>query len=176
MRFFKKLAMKRCMAMLSEAKGETFTAQESMHVFNVLDKVISADGIIKYFDTRVTLSIQMETQLPNAVAMLNLLTEINGYFRKDIEATLPEYGTLFSEFRSRQRISLYDWLSDNDGHVIDVPQFYRLFNEELSHLITVIVNCEDESTQQYYLRKLQPLYNELLETVYAALHCGLLSL
>lgn len=176
MRFFKKLALKRCMAMLREAKGDTFTSQESMHVLTVLDTVISTGGIIKYFDTRVSLSIQMETQLPNAMVMLDLLTEINRLIQKDIEATLPEHGVLFSTYRSRQQLSLYDWLSDGDGHVIDVPQFYRLFNEELSQLITVIVNCEDETTQQYYLRRLQPLYNELLETVYAALHCGLLSL
>lgn len=176
MRFLKKLALKRCMAMLSSAKGDTFTAQESLHVFNVLDKVLSTNGIIKYFDTRVTLSIEMKTQVPNAALMLDLLTEINRAIQKDIEATLPEHGVMFAAFRSEQSISLYDWLSDNNGHVVDAMQFYRLFNEELSQLITVIVNCEDQTTQQYYLRRLQPLYNELLETVYAALHCGLLSL
>lgn len=176
MRFLKKLALKRCMAMLSDAKGETFTIQESLRVFEVLDKVLSTNGIIKYFDTRVTLSIQMEMQIPNAVLMLDSVTEINRFIQKDIDATLPEYGVLFAAFRSKQTISLYDWLSDGNDHVVDALEFYRLFNEELSQLITVIVNCEDQTTQQYYLRRLQPLYNELLETVYAALHCGLLSL
>lgn len=176
MRFFKKMAIKRCMTLLSDAKGDTFTAKESMHVLTVLDKVISANGIIKYFNPRVTLSIQMETQLPNAIVMLDTLAEINRLIQKDINATLPEHGVLFNGFRSKQLISFYDWLSDGDGHVVDAVTFYRLFNEELSQLITVIVNCEDETTQQYYLRRLQPLYNEVLETVYAALHCGLLSL
>jgi len=176
MRFLKKIALKRCMAMLSEVKGETFTIQESLRVFEVLDKVLSTNGIIKYFDTRVTLSIQMEMQIPNAALMLDSLTEINGFIQKDIDATLPEYGVLFASIRGKQSISLYDWLSDGNGHVVDALQFYRLFNEELSQLITVIVNCEDQTTQQYYLRRLQPLYNELLETVHAALYCGLLSL
>lgn len=176
MRFFKKLALKRCMAMLREARGDTFTAQESMNVLQVLDTVISTDGIIKYFDVRVSLSIMMETQLPNAIAMIDLITEINRHIQKDIDSTLPDHGALFSEFRDIRRITLYDWLSDNQGNVVDAPQFYQLFINQLNQLITVIVNCEDQATQQYYLRRLQPIYNELLETVYAALHCGLLSL
>ena len=162
MRFFKKLALKRCMAMLRDAKHDTFTAQESMNVLHVLDTVISTDGIIKYFDVRVSLSILMETQLPNAMAMLDLITEINKHIQKDLDATLPDHGTLFAEFRDLRVLSLYDWLSDSAGRVVDAPHFYQLFIDQLNQLITVIVNCEDQATQQYYLRRLQPLYNELL--------------
>jgi len=175
MRWYRKLVLRRCTALLEGVKRTVYTSTESLHAIEALDYIISSRNIIKYFNSRKTLEVNLTTQTPNAAALLTTLIHVNSVL-SDESPDLSDMHWLTNHLTPVSTTTLYDWLADDNGLGLDPISYFRLLNVELERFISVIKNCDDDVSRDYYLRKLSVVYTELLEVFRAVVYCGLLSL
>jgi len=174
MQFLKKLMLRRYLKMLRSALRDNYNEDEALHALSILRKVITSDNPIEYFSVRVMLGVRMQVQTHCGVNLVEILSDINKHLM-DGSGALPEARVTYRHLQDVRVIMLYDWLVDEDNHVLDVPIFYQSLISQLNLLCDLVLQVED-ADRQYILRKLKPLYSELLLVFIATLECGLRSI
>lgn len=174
MRFLKRFMLNRSLKLLRSVQRDNYSPNEALQALMALRKVINSDNPIEYFGVREMLGVQLGVQTHCAEHLLDTLQEINEALTME-SGGLPEARVLYRHLKDAVTITLYDWLVDEKDNVLDVPSFYRDFISELNLLCDLIFQADDID-RDYILRKLTPLYSELLSVLTATLDCGLRSI
>ena len=174
MRFLKRLLLKRLLSGLENARRDNYNADDGLRALTVLRKVINSDNPIEYFSIRHMLAVRMRVQTSCAARLLATLTELNSGLMAE-STSLAEPRVLYRYLEERHAITLYDWLVDEDNNLLEVPEFYADFINQLNLLCDLVFQADDID-RNYILRKLTPLYTELLTVFAATLECGLRSI
>lgn len=173
MRFLKRLLLKRLLGKLQTTRRDSYTPDDALRVLTALRTVINSDNPIEYFSVRRMLDVRFQVQTLRAVELLETVTEINTHLMEE-SGSLPEARVTYRYLQDAKVLSLYDWLVDGDDNVLDVPEFYTAFANQIMLLCDLVFQA-DEIDRNYILRKLTPLYTELLTVFAGTLECGLRS-
>ncbi|QXO10122.1 hypothetical protein pEaSNUABM37_00161 [Erwinia phage pEa_SNUABM_37] len=174
MRFLKRFFLTRLLTSLEVARRDNYKTEDGLRALTALRKVINSDNPIEYFSVRKMLDVRMRVQTHCATNLLITLTEINEAL-SDESTSLPEPRIIYRLLQENRDMTLYDWLVDEDNNVLDIPEFYVAFTHQLNVLCDLVFQVDDID-RDYILRKLTPLYTELLVVFAATLDCGLRSI
>lgn len=173
MRFLKRLLLNRLLSGLEKARRDSYKPEDGLRVLGALRKVINSDNPIEYFSVRCMLDVRLRVQTHRGVDLLTTVREINEHLSSE-SGSLPESRITYRYLQDVRVMSLYDWLVDEDGNVLDIPEFYDAFINQLNLLCDLVCQVDDID-REYILRKLTPLYSELLIVFAGTLECGLRS-
>lgn len=173
MRFLKRFILKRLLSGLENARRDSYKTEDGLRTLTMLRKVINSDNPIEYFSIRFMLDVRMQVQTHCAVHLLETVTEINKNLMEG-SGSLPEPRIIYRHLQDVRTMTLYDWLVDEDNNVLDVPEFYSSFTQQLNLLCDLVFQVDDID-RDYILRKLTPMYTELLIVFAGTLECGLRS-
>lgn len=174
MRFLKRFFLSRLLSGLESARQDNYKTEDGLRVLTTLRKVINSDNPIEYFSVRKMLDVRMRVQTHCASSLLVTLTEINEHLT-DGSTSLPESRIIYRFLQEKREMTLYDWLVDEDNNVLEVPEYYAALINQLNMLCDLVFQVDDID-RDYILRKLTPLYTELLVVFAATLECGLRSI
>jgi hypothetical protein len=174
MRFLKRFFLSRLLSGLESARQDNYKTEDGMRVLTTLRKVINSDNPIEYFSVRRMLDVRMRVQTHYASGLLTTVTEINDSLIEG-SMTLPESRVTFRLLQDKREMTLYDWLVDEHNNVLDIPEYYAALINQLNILCDLVFQADDID-RDYVLRKLTPLYTELLVVFAATLECGLRSI
>lgn len=174
MRFLKRLILQRLLGKLQATRRDNYSPEDGLRVLSALRKVVTSDNPIEYFSVRRMLDVRFRVQTLRAVELLETVTEINQHLMAE-SGSLPESRVTYRYLQDAKVMSLYDWLVDEDDNVLDVPEYYGGFAKQIMLLID-LVDQADDIDRDYILRKLTPLYPELLTVFAGTLECGLRSI
>jgi len=174
MRFLKRFLLNRLLSGLENARCDNYKMEDGLRALGALRKVINSDNPIEYFSVRKMLDVRMRVQTHCANHLLITLTEINNGLVGE-SSSLPEPRILYRFLQESRDLTLYDWLVDEDNNVLAVPEYYTALTTQLNLLCDLVFQMEDID-RDYVLRKLTPLYTELLVVFAATLDCSLRSI
>lgn len=174
MRFLKRFLLNRLLSGLENARRDNYKTEDGLRTLTTLRKVINSDNPIEYFSVRKMLDVRMRVQTHCATQLLVTLTEINDNLVRE-STSLPEARVLYRFLQENRDITLYDWLVDEDNNVLEVPEYYAALTQQLNLLCDLVFQMDDID-RDYTLRKLTPLYTELLVVFAATLDCSLRSI
>lgn len=174
MQFLKRIMLKRYLKTLRNALRESYKPNDALQALAALRKVINSDNPIEYFSVRDTLSVHLQVQTHCAENLVLTLREINQNLMME-SGDLPEARIIYRHLLDVRTMTLYDWLVDTKNNVLYAPGYYRELAQELNLLCDLVFQADDIN-RDYILRKLAPLYNELLRVFIATLECGLRSI
>lgn len=174
MRFLKRFLLNRLLSGLENARRDNYKTEDGLRTLTALRKVINSDNPIEYFSVRKMLDVRMRVQTHCATQLLATLTEINDNLVRE-STSLPEARVLYRFLQENREMTLYDWLVDEDNNVLEVPEYYAALTQQLNLLCDLVFQMDDID-RDYTLRKLTPLYTELLVVFAATLDCSLRSI
>lgn len=135
--------------------------------FAILCDVLSQRAIaIKYISTSNTMQVTFHTEIRNAGESLLYMKDMcgqyldQGVFEPSPTAMIPE-----------RRISLYDWLVDNNGNSINAITYINELSDCLDGVQLLLKDCK-ELDRDYLLRKAKAMYDNLLIVTAALYECG----
>lgn len=174
MQFLKRMMLKRLLKALRNVVRESYNPDEALQALTALRKVINSDNPIEYFSVRSTLAVRLEVQTHCAEYLVEILHDINEHLMME-SGNLPEPRVIYRHLSDVRIMTLYDWLVDKKDNVLDAPSYYRNLARELNLLCDLVFQADDID-RDYILRKLTPLYSEILRVFIATLDCGLRSI
>lgn len=174
MRFLKRFFLRRLLSSLESVRRDNYKTDDGLQALTALRKVINSDNPIEYFSVRRMLDVRMRVQTRCALNLLVTVKEINEHLVGE-STSLPEARVTYRLLQESRELTLYDWLVDEDNNVLDIPEFYADFTQQLNLLCDLVFQVDDID-RDYILRKLTPLYTELLVVFAATLDCGMRSI
>lgn len=164
--FFRQRKLRRLLNNLEQ----TFHDPDPMKKLTVLCAVLADRTLaIKYITRSATLHVMLQTPLHHSEASLTCLSELCDEY----EAT-GVYIPTNKHTGALRTLSVYDWLETAKGLAVNADEYCHELANHLNRVVLLITHCESTVDQDYLLRRLQPICDELYPIVIALYKCGLL--